>query len=149
MPDDIYQSPQCSCSAFFPTDDALNNHLEEYTVNTHNPAASSTDVLKSQERYLRSLLEICRAHSRANGEVEQDNGNDNGDQKNSNGKAHYCPLTECDRNTRSFKTRQALRVHFEQRKYPIFRSMRGLLTLQVQTSNARRYVCAVTESSQK
>jgi hypothetical protein len=39
MSNDIYQLLQCTCSAFFPTSDALNAHLDEYRVSIPLPAS--------------------------------------------------------------------------------------------------------------
>jgi hypothetical protein len=39
MSNDIYQLLQCTYSAFFPTSDALNSHLDEYRVSIPLPAS--------------------------------------------------------------------------------------------------------------
>ncbi|KAK0628275.1 hypothetical protein B0T17DRAFT_148351 [Bombardia bombarda] len=78
---------QCTCSAFFPTNDALEAHLEEY---------------KSRERYLSAEREKCRTHSR----VDDDPATcDNGLDDSNNGPTsihggttssgqHLCPRNE-------------------------------------------------------
>jgi hypothetical protein len=126
MSNDIYQLPQCTCSAFFPTSDALNAHLDEYRVST--PLPESTELtLQARESYLSAQLEICRSHSKANDGDDPDSDDDDdssdvyedGDnpaiRRDSGDKTHNCPLEECDRNV-PFQTRQRLRRHFEQRK---------------------------------
>lgn len=45
MSDEFYQRPQCTCSAFFLTSDALDAHLEEYQVST--PQLAGTELTSS------------------------------------------------------------------------------------------------------
>lgn len=48
MSDEFYQWPQCTCSAFFLTSDALNAHLKEYQVSTQQ--LPSTGLTSSSRR---------------------------------------------------------------------------------------------------
>ncbi|CAD6445932.1 9020f4f8-5cef-4532-9d75-499ace2b52cc [Sclerotinia trifoliorum] len=104
MSNDIYRLPQCTCSAFFPTSDALNAHFNEY---------------RARESYLSGQLEIYRSRSKAHDEEDGPNvyeNDDNPEIKHNNGdKMHNCPLKECYRKV-PFKTQQRLRRHFEQLK---------------------------------
>ena len=82
-----------------------------------------TDFLQTLEGYLSAQLEIYRSHSKANGDDPDSDDHDPdvyedaerpGIENDCGGKTYNCPLKDCDRNE-SFKTRQRLRRHFEQR----------------------------------
>ncbi|PVH69049.1 hypothetical protein DL98DRAFT_522401 [Cadophora sp. DSE1049] len=98
MSNNIYQLPQCTCLAFFPTSDALNAHLDEY---------------RARESYLSAQQEICQSHSKANDDDPDSDDDDPDVYEDGGDKTHNCPLKECDRIT-PFKTRKILRRHFQQ-----------------------------------
>jgi hypothetical protein len=76
--------------------------------------------LKSLERYL-----SAHNHAKVSNDNDLDSDDDDPDvyedserpeiRQENNGKTHNCPFKGCDRNE-SFKSRQRLRRHFEQRK---------------------------------
>lgn len=118
---------QCTCSAFFATDDDLCDHLDEYRVSALTPESISlVDMVEAREARLRAELETCQMHSRANGGTDahmlhEYNHRDNSEtddtrrkiSKNGSPSGHFCP--SCER-LEPFKKMQGLRRHFEQRK---------------------------------
>ncbi|KAG8413001.1 hypothetical protein J3458_013422 [Metarhizium acridum] len=91
---------QCTCSANFPTNDALEAHIQEY---------------RSREPYLRNELARCQNHaiSCENDDLEENCGEREEAERAGRRKPRDCPDTSCDRHSQSFTTRQRLRRHYQ------------------------------------
>lgn len=115
------QHRQCqTCFVYFPTNEELIQHIEEYRVSTLQPSNVLLIDHQSEERLLVAKLERCRLHLAQSYDIDSDDDDDDEEVDDHEPTARadqlQCPFRRCTR-VEPFTTRGNLVRHFQTRTF--------------------------------